>query len=36
MIVVLKEVATALAYMHDNGITHNDMKCGPWGRCGRW
>ena len=24
---VLKEVATALAYMHSNEITHNDMKC---------
>jgi len=26
MIVVLQEVAAALAYMHANGITHNDMK----------
>lgn len=26
MMVVLKEVATALAYMHSNEITHNDMK----------
>lgn len=24
---VLKEVAAALAYMHANEITHNDMKC---------
>ena len=27
MMVVLKEVAAALAYMHANEITHNDMKC---------
>ena len=26
MMVVLQEVAAALAYMHSNEITHNDMK----------
>ena len=31
MMVVLKEVATALAYMHSNEITHNDMKCAHQG-----
>ena len=29
MIVILQEVAAALAYMHENGITHNDMKLRP-------
>jgi len=26
MMVILQEIAAALAYMHENGITHNDMK----------
>ena len=27
--VILQEIAAALAYMHENGITHNDMKLRP-------
>ena len=29
MMVILQEIAAALAYMHENGITHNDMKLRP-------